>query len=168
MHKTTPPRRTKLSRASAETTDPIADKLLRYDDRPRELRKVTRRNHCRIVSQLFPASPAARLADHLPRGTTNYVEIEFVACRFVLRRRQIVRLPALWLRRGIVSETVGHRLTGRILISTAYLTSTTGSFAKCTTFAATDPIKRLPTAPMPRVPITIKSHCHSRAASTMD
>ena len=69
MHKTTPLRRTKLSRASAETTDPIADKLRRYDDHPRDLRRGTHRNHCRIVSQPFPASSAARLADQLPRGT---------------------------------------------------------------------------------------------------
>ena len=69
MHKTTPLRRTKLSRASEETTDRIADKPRRYDDHPRDLRRGTHRNHCRIVSQLFPASSTARPADQMPRGT---------------------------------------------------------------------------------------------------
>jgi hypothetical protein len=69
MHKTTPPRGAKLSRSSAETTGPIADKLRRDDDRLRDVRRGKHRHRCRIVSQLFPASSTARLADQLPRGT---------------------------------------------------------------------------------------------------
>jgi hypothetical protein len=52
MNKTTPPRRAKLSRSSAEITDPIADELRRYDDHPRDVRGLavgTRRDRCRIV-----------------------------------------------------------------------------------------------------------------------
>ena len=49
--------------------DPIADKLRRYDNHLRDVRRGTHRYRCRIVSQLFPASSAARLADQLPRST---------------------------------------------------------------------------------------------------
>jgi integrase len=56
MNKTTPPRRAKLSRSSAETTDPVADELRRYDDHLRDVRGLatgTRRDRCRIVAQLL-------------------------------------------------------------------------------------------------------------------
>ncbi len=56
MTRTTPPRSAKLSRSSAETTDPIADELRRYDDHLRDVRGLaagTRRDRCRIVAQLL-------------------------------------------------------------------------------------------------------------------
>ena len=56
MNRTTPPRSAKLSRSSAETTDPIADELRRYDDHLRDVRGLaagTRRDRCRIVAQLL-------------------------------------------------------------------------------------------------------------------
>jgi site-specific recombinase XerC len=56
MNRTTPPGGAKLSRSSAETTDPIADELRRYDDHLRDVRGLaagTRRNRCRIVGQLL-------------------------------------------------------------------------------------------------------------------
>lgn len=71
MNKTTPPGRAKLSRSSAETTDPFADKLRRYDDHLRDVRDLaagTRRDRCRIVGQLFPELSGARFAYQLSRG----------------------------------------------------------------------------------------------------
>ena len=56
MNRTTPPWSAKLSRSSAETTDPIADELRRYDDHLRDVRSLaagTRRDRCRIVAQLL-------------------------------------------------------------------------------------------------------------------
>src|SRR3972149_7557616 len=56
MNRTTPPRSAKLSPSSAETTDPIADELRRYDDHLRDVRGLaagTRRDRCRIVAQLL-------------------------------------------------------------------------------------------------------------------
>ena len=56
MTRTTPLRSAKLSRSSAETTDPIADELRRYDDHLRDVRGLaagTRRDRCRIVAQLL-------------------------------------------------------------------------------------------------------------------
>lgn len=56
MNRTTPPRSAKLSRSSAETTDPIADELRRYDDHLRDVRGLaagTRRDRCRIVARLL-------------------------------------------------------------------------------------------------------------------
>ena len=56
MNRTTPPRSAKLSRSSAETTDPIADEMRRYDDHLRDVRGLaagTRRDRCRIVAQLL-------------------------------------------------------------------------------------------------------------------
>ena len=56
MNRTTPSRGAKLSRSSAETTDPIADELRRYDDHLRDVRGLaasTRRDRCRIVAQLL-------------------------------------------------------------------------------------------------------------------
>ena len=56
MTRTAPPRSAKLSRSSAETTDPIADELRRYDDHLRDVRGLaagTRRDRCRIVAQLL-------------------------------------------------------------------------------------------------------------------
>ena len=56
MNRTTPPRSAKRSRSSAETTDPIADELRRYDDHLRDVRGLaagTRRDRCRIVAQLL-------------------------------------------------------------------------------------------------------------------
>jgi hypothetical protein len=38
MNRTTPPLSAKLSRSSAQTTDPIADELRRYDDPLRDIR----------------------------------------------------------------------------------------------------------------------------------
>jgi site-specific recombinase XerC len=56
MNETTPRGRVELSRASAQTTDPIADELRRYDDHLRDVRGLTagtRRNRCRIVGELL-------------------------------------------------------------------------------------------------------------------
>ena len=52
MNRTTPPRSATLSRLSAETTDPIADELRRYDSHLRDVRGLaagTRRDRCRTV-----------------------------------------------------------------------------------------------------------------------
>jgi integrase len=56
MNRTTPPRSAKLSRSSAETTDPIADELRRYNNHLRDVRGLasgTRCDRCRIVAQLL-------------------------------------------------------------------------------------------------------------------
>jgi len=56
MNQTSPPRSAQRVRSSAETPDPIADELRRYDDHLRDVRGLaagTRRNHCRIVAQLL-------------------------------------------------------------------------------------------------------------------
>ena len=56
MNRTTPPGSAKLSRSSAETSDPIADELRRYDEHLRDVRGLaagTRRDRCRIVGQLL-------------------------------------------------------------------------------------------------------------------
>ena len=56
MNRNSPPRSAQRVRSSAETPDPIADELRRYDDHLRDVRGLaagTRRNHCRIVAQLL-------------------------------------------------------------------------------------------------------------------
>lgn len=48
-----------------------------------------------------------------------------------------------------------------------YFTNVTGSFVRCTTLVATEPITKLPIAPMPRVPITMPSQLSSSALLTI-
>ncbi len=48
-----------------------------------------------------------------------------------------------------------------------YLINVTGTSARCTTLSAVEPSSRLCTAPNPRVPMTIASHCRSRLQPAM-
>lgn len=66
MNKTIPPGRAKLSRSSAETTDPIADELRRYDGHLRDVRGLaagTCHDRCRIVEQLLRKKFAGNAVD---------------------------------------------------------------------------------------------------------
>ena len=56
MNPNAQPRSAQPARSPAAPSDPIADELRRYDDHLRDVRGLaagTRRNHCRIVAQLF-------------------------------------------------------------------------------------------------------------------
>ena len=84
MNRTVPPRGAKLSRSSAETTDPIADELRRYDEHLRDVRGLaagTRRNRCRIVGQLLRKKFAG--------GVINIAKLRPVDVRrFIARQRE--------------------------------------------------------------------------------
>jgi site-specific recombinase XerC len=82
MNQTTPSRSAKLSRSSAETTDPIADELRRYDHHLRDIRGLaagTSRDRCRIVAQLLRKKFAG--------GVINMAKLRPVDVRLFIARQ---------------------------------------------------------------------------------
>ena len=74
MNRTSPPRSAQRVRSSAETPDPVADELHRYDDHLRDVRGLaagTRRNHSRGILPRFGDTPDLAACDSSHDGNAS-------------------------------------------------------------------------------------------------